>query len=120
MEFGTRYETVTAAVEILERELGITMQARHVEYVGEVYSWDSDLGAKKGVRYYGITIRPTRYEVENVLGSFLADPRWEPYSFVIDVSDELGGEIQCIRDLVAQGVLAAREVPGPTDEACSN
>ncbi len=113
MELGTRYETIEEVVTMLESRLGIVMREHDDAETGVSFWWASDLDAKNGVKYYAVDVRPTRSfdpeENEYVLGH----RDWEGYTFVIGISDELTAEIAKIRELIAQGVLKAEEIPAP-------
>lgn len=110
MEFGTRYATIEEIVYLLESRLGIVMREHDDSETGVSFHWASDLGARNGIQYYGIDIRPTRhFDVEDQR-EYLGNENWTGFTFVIGVSDELLSEGAQIRALIANGELLANEI----------
>ena len=112
MEFGTRYKTIEEVVTILEHGLGIAMKKTDDGETGISYDWYADVN-EFGMSYHGIDVLPTRIFNYEERRTQLRNRHWGKYSFVIGVSDELESHISQIRELIAQGVLQAEEIPEP-------
>ncbi len=110
MEFGTHYRTIEEPVAILEERLGIVFSRRDDGETGVSYDWAADED-ELGFSYCGIDIEPTRIFDPEERRMQLRWNTWKPYTFVIDVSDELTHHNAVIRNLIARGVLKAEEIP---------
>lgn len=111
MELGTSYRTISELVSIVEVILGITLNRSDHDEIGTYYY--RCLENETGISFLGIEILPTRYFDEDEGEMYLADESWEPYTFVLQVSDGLTEEVKRIRQAVEGGQILGDEILPP-------